>query len=143
MAVKSAFQPFISFNTGVSSFMICVNELTDLKCNKREILQPLSVLLAPYAPHLAEELWAKLGNENGIGSAEYPMHQEEFLKESSHKYPISFNGKMRFTMEMELSLSKEEIQELVLQSEEAQKWLEGKQPKKVIVVPGKIVNVVV
>ncbi len=132
-----------SFNTGVSAFMICVNELNDLNCSKREILEPLCVLIAPYAPHIAEELWQKMGHTESVSQAEYPKFEEKHLVESSHKYPISFNGKMRFTLELPLDLSKEEIEKTVLEHENSQKWLEGKTPKKVIVVPKKIVNVVI
>jgi len=132
-----------SFNTGVSAFMICVNELNDLNCQKREILEPLCVLIAPYAPHIAEELWEKMAHTESVSQVEYPQFEEKHLVESSHKYPISFNGKMRFTLELPLDLSKEEIEKTVLEHENAQKWLDGKTPKKVIVVPGKIVNVVV
>jgi leucyl-tRNA synthetase len=132
-----------SFNTGVSAFMICVNELQDLKCNKREILMPLCVLIEPYAPHIAEELWNKLGNNTSIAKVDFPIFEAKHLIESSHKYPVSFNGKMRFTLELPLDLSKQEIEKAALSHEDAAKWLEGKTPKKVIVVPKKIVNVVV
>lgn len=132
-----------SFNTAVSAFMICVNELNDLNCQKREILEPLCVLLAPYAPHIAEELWQKMGHTESVSQAAYPPFDEKHLVESSHKYPVSFNGKMRFMLELPLDLSKEAIEKAVLEHENSQKWLEGKTPKKVIVVPGKIVNLVV
>jgi leucyl-tRNA synthetase len=132
-----------SFNTAVSAFMICVNELNDLKSNKREILEPLAVLIAPFAPHIAEELWSKLGNKGSVCLYDFPKHQEKHLVESSHKYPVSFNGKMRFMLELPLDMGKDEIEKTVLAHENSQKWLEGKTPKKVIVVPGKIVNVVV
>ena len=132
-----------SFNTPVSTFMICVNELTALKCNKRAILQDLCIILSPYAPHIAEELWNKLGNEGSISNAVFPKHNEEYLTESAHKYPISFNGKMRFTMELSINLSKEDIEKEVMANELTAKYLDGKLPKKVIVVPKKIVNVVV
>ena len=122
--------------------MICVNELSAQKCNQREILEPLAVLISPYAPHIAEELWAKLGYTSSIASASYPIYQEEFLVEQSKAYPISFNGKMRFTMELPLDMSKEEIEEAVLAHEKTLKQLQGRTPKKVIVVPGKIVNIV-
>jgi len=132
-----------SFNTGVSNFMICVNELTDQKCNNKHILEQLTILISPYAPHIAEELWVRLGNQPGtISYAKFPEFNEEHLIESSHEYPISFNGKMRFKLEFPLDMSKEQIEKEVLANENAQKWLEGKDPKKVIVVPGKIVNVV-
>ncbi|GGE09342.1 leucine--tRNA ligase [Psychroflexus salis] len=131
-----------SFNTSVSTFMICVNELTQQKCNSKEILGPLAVLISPYAPHIAEELWEKLGNENGISEANYPVYEEKYLKEDNKTYPISFNGKMRFTLDLSLDLSKDEIENAVMQDERTQKQLEGRTPKKVIVVPGKIVNIV-
>lgn len=133
-----------SFNTGVSNFMICVNELTELRCNFREILEPLTVLLAPYAPHITEELWEKLGHEPGsLYEATYPEFNPEFLIESDYEYPVSFNGKMRFKVSLPLSLSIEEIQTIILSQPETIKWLEGKAPKKIIIVPGKIVNVVI
>lgn len=131
-----------SFNTSVSSFMIAVNELTTQKCNKRAILEPLVVIISPYAPHIAEELWHKLGNNTSIATAEFPVFNEKFLIESTKTYPISFNGKMRFTMELSLDLSKEEIEKAVLAHEKTQQHLAGRTPKKVIVVPGKIVNIV-
>lgn len=140
--VKEDIERF-SFNTPVSAFMICVNELTALKCNKREILEPLLIILAPYAPHIAEELWAKLGNTESITYAVFPKHNETYLVESNHKYPVSFNGKMRFMLELPADMSKEAIEKEVLANEQSQKYLEGKTPKKVIVVPKKIVNVVV
>jgi leucyl-tRNA synthetase len=133
-----------SFNTGVSNFMICVNELTDQKCNNKAILSDLTILLSPYAPHIAEELWVRLGNEPGsISYAEFPKFNPDHLVESSHAYPVSFNGKMRFKLELPTNLSKEDIEKEVLANDQSAKWLEGKAPKKVIVVPGKIVNVVV
>lgn len=132
-----------SFNTVVSELMICTNELTDLQCNHRSVLEPLVVLLAPYAPFMAEELWEKLGHPGGISYATFPEYDEKYLVEDAHNYPVSFNGKMRFTLELPVSLTKEEIEKEVLAHENSQKWLEGKQPKKVIVVPNKIVNVVV
>lgn len=133
-----------SFNTGVSNFMICVNELTDQKCSNRSILQELTILLSPYAPHIAEELWVILGNEAGtISFAQFPKFNDDFLVEANHKYPVSFNGKMRFTLELPTALSKEEVEKEVLANTQSEKWLEGKAPKKVIVVPGKIVNVVI
>jgi len=131
-----------SFNTSVSSFMIAVNELTALKCNKREILEGLIVLISPYAPHIAEELWNKLGYKESIATAEFPVFEASYLVESSKKYPISFNGKMRFTLELSLELSKEEIEKAVMSNEKTIAQLEGRTPKKVIVVPGKIVNIV-
>lgn len=132
-----------SFNTVVSTYMICVNELGELKCSKKEILEKFVILLSPYAPHLAEELWEKLGNTTSISTAEYPVHNEEYLVESNHMYPVQFNGKMRFNIELPLSLTPAEIEKIVLEAEDSQKHLEGKTPKKVIVVPGRIVNIVV
>jgi len=133
-----------SFNTGVSNFMICVNELTESKCNHREVLEALTILLAPYAPHITEELWEKLGHESGsLYHASYPTFNPEFLVESDFDYPVSFNGKMRFKVKLPLSLSVDEIQQEVINNAETAKWLEGKTPKKFIIVPGKIVNVVI
>lgn len=133
-----------SFNTGVSNFMICVNELNDQKCNNRSILEQLVVLLSPYAPHISEELWVKLGHEAGtVGTASFPVFNESYLVEANHTYPVSFNGKMRFNIELPTNMSKEDVEKEVLAHENSSKWLEGKAPKKVIVVPGKIVNVVV
>ena len=132
-----------SFNTAVSSFMICANELSEVKCHKREILEPLTVLIAPYAPHLAEELWANLGHNESITTAAYPICNETYLVESNFKYPVSFNGKMRFTLELPIDLSVSDIEKAVLASPDSQKWLEGKAPKKIIIVPKKIVNIVI
>ena len=131
-----------SFNTSVSTFMIAVNELTILKCNKRKILEPLTILVSPYAPHIAEELWSLLGNKTSISTADFPIFNPKYLLESSKNYPISFNGKMRFTLELSLDLSKEEIEKTVLENEKTIAQLAGRLPKKVIVVPGKIVNIV-
>jgi leucyl-tRNA synthetase len=122
--------------------MICVNELTDIKCNKREILEPLCVLISPFAPHLAEELWALLGHAETISYMAFPVLDESVLVEDTFAYPVSFNGKTRFMLELSLSLSPKEIEDAVLKSPDAQRWLEEKTPKKVIVVTGKIVNVV-
>lgn len=132
-----------SFNTSVSNFMICVNELTDLKCNKREILEPLAIIIAPYAPHIVEELWHKLGHTASITYATFPECNETYLVETTFSYPVSFNGKTRFFQEYDLSLSKEAIEKEVLSLEQTQKYLEGKTPKKIIVVHNKIVNIVV
>jgi len=132
-----------SFNTSVSNFMICVNELTELKCNKREILEPLAIIIAPYAPHIAEELWSRLGHKESITYAKFPECIESYLVESAFNYPVSFNGKTRFFQEYDLSLSKEAVEKEVLTLEQTQKYLEGKTPKKVIVVHNKIVNIVV
>lgn len=132
-----------SFNTCISTFMIAVNELTELKCNKKAVLEPLVVLIAPFAPHFSEELWEKIGNEAGtITQQAYPEYEEKFLVESNFDYPISFNGKMRTKVNLSLQLSAKEVETHVLGLEEIQKWMENKSPKKVIVVPGKIVNIV-
>lgn len=132
-----------SFNTSVSEFMICANELSTLKCNKRAVLEPLVIALAPFAPHIAEELWEKLGHSDTIFNATFPQHNEEYLKENSFEYPISVNGKVRTKMQFALDMPQADIEKLVLASDAITKWTEGKPPKKVIVVPGKIVNVVV
>ena len=131
-----------SFNTSVSNFMIAVNELSAQKCKSRSILEPLLVLISPYAPHIAEELWSKLGHDTSISRVEFPIFEPEYLVESTKNYPISFNGKMRFTLELPLNLSKEEIENRVLGNKKTISQLEGVTPKKVIVVPGKIVNIV-
>lgn len=132
-----------SWNTVVSTLMICVNELTEQKCNKRSILEVLPVLLSPYAPHLAEELWEKLGNTDSVCDQSWPKYEEKYLKSDSIKYPISFNGKTRFTLELPADMSKEDIEAQVLADDQSSRYLDGKSPKKVIVVPGRIVNVVV
>lgn len=132
-----------SFNTSVSNFMICVNELTDLKCNKKEILEQLLILISPYAPHITEELWEHLGHTESIAFAPFPVFNEEFVKESSFNYPVSFNGKVRFNVEFDLSLSKEDVEKEILALQQTGTYLDGKAPKKVIVVPGKIINIVV
>jgi leucyl-tRNA synthetase len=131
-----------SFNTGVSGFMIAVNELNDLKCTKKEVLQPLLILLTPYAPHVAEELWQSLGNEGSILNAPYPVFEEKYVIESSKEYPVSINGKLRTTMNISLDATPAEVEKLALENEVVQKWLEGKAPKRIIFVKGKMVNVV-
>lgn len=132
-----------SFNTSVSEFMICSNELTSLKCNKRSILEPLVIVLSPFAPHICEELWQMLGHNDSVLKASFPKYDNQYLIENSFEYPISINGKVRAKMEFALDMPKEDIEKLVLASETVQKWTEGKPPKKVIIVQGKIVNVVV
>ncbi len=132
-----------SFNTSVSAFMICTNELAELKCNKVEILSQLTVLIAPFAPHLAEELWSLLGNTQSITTADFPKFNPEMVKESSFSYPVSFNGKMRFKIDLPIDMSKDDIEKAVLASADAQKWLEGVSVRKMIVVPNRIVNIVV
>ncbi len=131
-----------SFNTSVSAFMICVNELVGLKCNKRAILEPLMVLLAPFAPHFSEEVWEALGNSGSVCDAVWPICNEAYLVESSFNYPISFNGKTRFTMELPADLDIKSIEVAVLANPACEKWMEGKQPKKIIIIPKKIVNIV-
>ena len=135
-----------SFNTSVSQFMICVNELSQLKCNHRKILEPLAVLVSPYAPHIAEELWSQLGQESGrvgsISTVDFPIFEAKYLVESEKEYPVSFNGKMRFTIKLPLDLTATQIEEIVMADERTIAQLAGNTPKKVIVVPGKIINLV-
>jgi leucyl-tRNA synthetase len=132
-----------SFNTSVSSFMIAVNELTSQNCHERAVLEPLAILISPYAPHTAEELWYQLGHRESVSTAAYPVFDAKFLVEAEKEYPVSFNGKMRFSLTLPLDMTKEAIEETVLADERTQKQLEGRTPKKVIVVPGKIVNLVI
>lgn len=132
-----------SFNTSVSQFMICANQLTDFKCNKKAILEPLTVLISSFAPHIAEELWEKMGHTESIINAEFPTFIEDYIKENNFLYPVSFNGKMRFKIELPVTMDKAEIEAAVLASPEAERWLQGNPPKKVIVVPKRIVNVVI
>lgn len=133
----------LSFNTAVSTFMICVNELTELKCSKRFILSDLVVLIASYAPHISEELWSLLGNTGSVSVARFPEFKPEYLIENTFEYPVSFNGKTRFKLELPADLSIPEIEKAVLEAKESEKWLQGKPPKKVIIVPKKIINIVV
>ena len=132
-----------SFNTAVSTFMICVNELQELKCSKRQILEPFIILLSPFAPHIAEELWNTSGHTGSITDAPYPTANEQYLIENSFTYPVSFNGKMRFTLELPADMDEKTIEETVLATDAAKKWMEGKTPKKMIIVPKKIINVVI
>jgi leucyl-tRNA synthetase len=132
-----------SFNTCVSQFMICVNELNDLKCNKRAVLEPLVIALSPFAPHIAEELWEMLGHKTSVTIAPFPKIDEKYLVDDSFNYPVQINGKVRFNFSAALNLSNADIEKEILSSEEAKKWLEGKTPKKVIVVPKRIVNIVI
>lgn len=140
--VKEDIERF-SFNTAVSSFMICVNELAEIKCNKRAVLQELAILILPYAPHLAEELWHQLGNDGSVCDTTYPVHDEKHLIENTFEYPVSFNGKMRFKLDLPLGMPVPEIEQAVLNSKELEKWLGGNLPRKIIVVQGRIINVVV
>ena len=132
-----------SFNTAVSTFMICVNELTDLKCNKREVLQQVLIMLTPYAPHISEELWTALGNSGSILDASYPVFEEKYVTESSKEYPVSINGKVRTSMSISLDATPEQVQEMVFSNVLIQKWMDGKPLKKFIFVKGKMINVVV
>jgi len=131
-----------SFNTSVSQFMICVNELSSQNCHERAILEPLAIVISPYAPHIAEELWSLLGNTGSISTVDFPALDEKHLVESNKEYPVSFNGKMRFTIVLPLDLTKEQIEEIVMKDERTIKQLEGRTPNKVIIVPGKIINLV-
>ncbi len=131
-----------SFNTSVSQFMICVNELSSQNCHSRAILEPLAILVSPYAPHIAEELWSQLGNTTSISEVPFPIFEAKHLVETNKEYPVSFNGKMRFTIELPLDLTKEQIEEIIMKDERTQKQLDGKTPNKVIIVPGKIINLV-
>jgi leucyl-tRNA synthetase len=131
-----------SFNTAVSAFMVCVNELGELKCFKKDVLEKLLVLLTPYAPHISEELWSQLGNDGSILNASYPVFQEKYLVETAKEYPVSINGKVRTTIEISLTASQAEVEAIVMANEIVQKWLEGKQPKKVIYVKNKMINLV-
>jgi leucyl-tRNA synthetase len=132
-----------SYNTAVSAFMVCVNELMEVQCHKKEILEPLLILLAPYAPHIAEELWSQLGNKGSILNAIFPSCIEDYLVESSKEYPISINGKVRTNINISLSAEQDEVEKIVLNNDIVQKWLEAKTPKKIIFVKGKMVNIVI
>ena len=132
-----------SFNTSVSTFMVCVNELTAQKCNKRSILEPLVILMCSYAPHISEELWELLGHSDGVTYQDFPKFEASHLVESSHTYPVSFNGKMRFKVEFPLDMDRAEIEKQILAHEKSAHYLDGKTPKKVIIVPKKIINIVV
>ncbi len=131
-----------SFNTSVSQFMICVNELSAQNCHSRAILEPLAIVISPYAPHIAEELWSLLGHEGSIATVAFPVFEPAHLVESEKEYPVSFNGKMRFTIKLPLDLTKEQIEEIVMKDDRTIKQLDGKMPNKVIIVPGKIINLV-
>ena len=131
-----------SFNTSVSQFMICVNELSSLKCHHRDVLAPLSVLVAPFAPHIAEELWKRLGNAESVTYAPYPVHEDKYLQEDSKEYPVSFNGKVRFKRAFATTMTPAEIEQAILADPQTAEQLQGNTPKKVIVVPNRIINVV-
>jgi len=132
-----------SFNTAVSTFMICVNELSDIKCHKKEVLEKVLILLTPYAPHIAEELWSRLGNEGTILDATYPSFNPALLVESSKEYPVSINGKVRTNINLSLDLQQADVEKIISENQIVQKWLEGKAPRKVIYVKNKMINVVV
>lgn len=132
----------LSLNTSIAAFMICLNELTDLNCRKKAIFEPFLIILSPFAPHICEEIWHKLGHTHSIAHAQFPEFNEKYLVENTFNYPVSFNGKVRFNIELPLGIPNEEIEKAALSHELASKWMEGKTPKKVIVVPGRIVNVV-
>ncbi|TWI83651.1 leucyl-tRNA synthetase [Lacibacter cauensis] len=132
-----------SFNTGVSTFMIAVNELSDLKCHKKEILEQLLILLTPYAPHVSEELWSLLGNSGSILDASFPKFEAKYVTESTKDYPVAINGKTRTELTLDLSITQQEVEAIVLANEVVQKWLEGKQPKKIIYVKNKMINIVI
>lgn len=132
-----------SFNTSVSAFMICVNELSSLKCRNREVLQTIAILIAPFAPHIAEELWHIVGNNTSVCDAQWPQYNEDYLKEDNVTYAVSFNGKARFNIEVPAGTCREEVEKIALQHEMSARWMENKTPKKIIVVPNKIVNIVI
>lgn len=133
-----------SFNTSIAAFMICVNELSQQKCHSRAVLEQLLIVLAPFAPHVAEELWhTAIGHQSTICDAQWPAYNEEYLKENTVNYPVSFNGKVRYNIQMPVDAAKADVEKAALAAEGAAKWLDGKTVQKVIVVPGKIVNVVV
>jgi leucyl-tRNA synthetase len=131
-----------SFNTAVSAFMICANELTAMKCNKRTVLRDFTIVLSPFAPHITEEIWHRLGNTTTVCDAQFPEYNEEYLKEHTVTYAVSFNGKTRFNLQLPADMMRDEVEKTVLAHESAAKWLAGNTPRKTIVVPGKIVNIV-
>jgi len=131
-----------SFNTGVSTFMICVNELNELKCRKKSILLPLLILLAPYAPHITEELWHLAGQPGSVLDASFPEFKEEYVRESAKAYPVAINGKTRTEITIALDATQADVEAIVLGNELVQKWLEGKPPKKIVYVKNRMINVV-
>jgi leucyl-tRNA synthetase len=131
-----------SFNTSVSQFMICVNELSTQNCHERAVLEPLAIILSPYAPHIAEELWKQLGHEGSISTVAFPVFDAQHLVERDKEYPVSFNGKMKFTINLPLNLTVAQIEEVIMKDERTIKQLAGNTPKKVIIVPGKVINLV-
>ena len=133
----------LSFNTCVSNFMICINKLTTLKCSNKSVLEPLLILLSPFAPHFCEELWQKLGHTKSIAFEPFPVFDTSKIKEKTKEYPVSFNGKMRFTLKLSIDMGVEEIKEVVMQEQRILDQISGGTPKKIIVVPGKIINIVI
>ena len=131
-----------SFNTAISAFMICTNELQDAKCNKRKILEPLCILMSAYAPHITEELWAQLGHKDSILNAQFPVYDDSYMQESDFTYPVSFNGKMRLKLTFPIAYTQKEIEPILMANADVQKWLGDKTPKKIIVVPKRIINIV-
>jgi leucyl-tRNA synthetase len=131
-----------SFNTSVSTFMIATNQLTDMKCASREVLEPMVVLIAPFAPHIAEELWHQLGHVGSVCDAQWPQYDEKMLVEDRVKYPVQFNGKMRFTIELAADCTQADAIEAIKATDEGKKWMGDTVPKKVIFVPKKIINIV-
>jgi leucyl-tRNA synthetase len=132
----------LSLNTSIAAFMICLNELTELNCRKKAIFEPLLIILSPFAPHICEEIWSKLGYTDSIANAQFPAFEEKYLMENTFNYPVSFNGKVRYSIELPLGIPNEEVEKAALGHELAAKWLNGKTPKKIIVVPGRIINIV-
>jgi leucyl-tRNA synthetase len=133
----------LSFNTSVSAFMICVNELRRLSCNKKSVLMQLTQLLAPFAPFISEEIWNLAGNKNSIHHSEYPIHSDEYLISDTVNYPVSINGKKRYEWIVSKSIAQDDLQRQVLQLEEISKWLEGQTIKKIIIVPNRMINIVI
>ena len=133
----------LSLNTCISSFMICINELSSMNCNNRLILKDLLILISPFAPHFAEELWSQIGNSMSIVEEKYPKYEEKYLVESEKVYPVSFNGKTKFTLNLSLDLNHQEIEKIVLSNEKTKSILNNNNPKKIIIVPGKIINIVI
>lgn len=131
-----------SFNTSVSAFMICTNELTAMKCNNREVLSNLCILLSPFAPHICEEIWSRLGNAESISTQPFPIFNPHFLKEDNYNYPVSFNGKLKFKIDLQAEISIDEIRSIIIKYEKTLKYLKGRGIKKVIIVPKKIINIV-
>ncbi|MCK5170519.1 MAG: class I tRNA ligase family protein, partial [Bacteroidales bacterium] len=132
-----------SFNTSVSAYMVCSNDLSKLKCNNREVLENFIIVLSPFAPHIAEDLWQIIGNKGSVVNAVFPQYNEEFLIEDTITYPVAFNGKTKFTLDVPADMPKTEIEQIALSDERTQKRLDGGEPKKIIVVPGRMINIVI